>query len=218
MVANGAGLNSVFLTDPRGTLIRTYPVAPGVVGRNFAFRDWCRGLAAHGGPYVSTAYQTALPGHPLVIAVSDYIRGADGQPVGVLAAIISLRAIRDFSANIAKAQGITLTVTDRAGTLLSAGGTQGQVSMAADPRVAAALHGRSGLLNYTAPQAGGMHHGTQLSAYTAGGGVPVDRDGIGLAASGVRRVGPAADHRSDDHRAAGTDPRPGRRHAGPRRP
>jgi len=58
----GLGVSGAFVTDLAGTLTNVDPPSPSLLGRNFAFRDWYRGLAASGGPYVSTAYQTALPG------------------------------------------------------------------------------------------------------------------------------------------------------------
>jgi len=162
----GLGVSGEFVTDMAGTLTNVDPPAPQLIGRSFAFRDWYRGLAARGGPYVSTAYQTALPGHPLVVAVADYILGPAGRPVGILAAIYSLDAIRLFAADIARAQGISLTVTDRAGTLLSAGGQHGLASLAADPRVNRALAGHSGLLQDSPLLASGGRGPRELSAYT----------------------------------------------------
>jgi len=161
----GQGISGAFITDLHGTLISVQPPAPAVIGRNFAQRDWFRGLKTSPGPYVSNAYRTALAGHPLVIAVSDYLRAPDGRPVGILAVIYSLDAVADFSRSIAQAQGIALTVTDRSGTLLSAGGGHGLTSVASDPRVAAARAGRAGLLTYAPPRRGGGHDGAELSAY-----------------------------------------------------
>ncbi len=176
----GRGVSGAFITDLRGTLTHVQPPAPQVVGRNFAFRNWYKGLRATGRPYVSTAYQTALSGHPLVVSVTDYIRGADGRPIGIIAALYYLDAIQSFSGGIARAQGITLRVTDRAGTLLSAGGRHGLVSMAGDPRVQRAVAGRSGLLNYPPTRAGGS---AELSAYT-----PVAKIGWTVTASVPDRV------------------------------
>jgi len=179
----GLGVTGAFVTDLAGTLTNCDPPSPSLIGRNFAFRDWYRGLAASGGPYVSTAYQTALPGHPLVVAVADHILGPGGRPVGVLAAIYSLDAIQAFAADIARAQAISLTVTDRAGTLLSAGGGHGLVSLAADPRVSRALAGRSGLLQDSPPLGPGAGGPRELSAYT-----PVAGTGWTVSASVPNRV------------------------------
>jgi len=179
----GLGVSGAFVTDMAGTLTNVDPPSPQLLGRNFAFRDWYRGLATRGGPYVSTAYQTALPGHPLVVAVADHILGPAGRPVGVLAAIYSLDAIQAFAAQIARAQGISLTVTDRAGTLLSAGGQHGLASLAADPRVTRALAGRSGLLQDSPLLASGRRGPRELSAYT-----PVAGTGWTVSASVPQRA------------------------------
>jgi len=144
LLGNRPGITGAFLTDVGGMVTAVLPASPGVVGRNFAFRDWFKGVATTGGPYVSEAYQTALAGHPLVVAVADYIRSPTGRPVAVIAAIYSLDAIRDYAYEVGQAQGISLQVTDQRGTLLSGGGGKGLVSEMADRRVAAALRGERG--------------------------------------------------------------------------
>ena len=179
----GLGVTGAFVTDMSGTLTNVDPPSPQVQGHNFAFRDWYRGLAARGGPYVSTAYQTALPGHPLVVGVADHILGPGGRPVGILIAIYSLDAIRGFADQIARAQGISLTITDRAGTLLSAGGGHGLASLSGDPRVAGALAGRSGLLQVSPLLGAGRRGPRELSAYT-----PVVGTGWTVSASVPQRV------------------------------
>ncbi len=183
LAGSGGGVSGAFATDRAGTSIGVYPAARGVVGRNFAYRDWYRGLAIHGGPYVSVGYRTALAGHPLVVAVADYVRGPSGVPVGIIAAIFTVDAIQSFSTHIAEAQGVSLLVTDRAGTLLSAGGHHGLLSAATDPRVRAALAGRSGLADYTPHLPGGRSGERELSAY-----VPVAGTGWTVTASVPYRV------------------------------
>jgi len=97
LLGNRPGITGAFLTDVGGTVTAVLPASPGVVGRNFAFRDWFKGVATTGGPYVSEAYQTALAGHPLVVAVADYVRSPDGRPLAVVAAIYSLDAIQGYA-------------------------------------------------------------------------------------------------------------------------
>ncbi len=133
LAESGLGLRGAFITDLSGTLTDVHPPTPEIVGRNFAFRDWYQGLEAGGGPYVSTAYQSALAGEPLVVAIVDYLRVPGGEPVGIIAAIFDLDAILTFSEEIGSAQGIDLTVTDREGVLISEGGDSGLVSLSEDP-------------------------------------------------------------------------------------
>jgi diguanylate cyclase (GGDEF)-like protein/PAS domain S-box-containing protein len=160
------GISATFIASVGGTSLATYPLERSVIGMNFAYRDWYKGLLASGRAYMSDAIVTKEAGHPLAVTISDYIRGPSGRPVGILGVNYLLAFISSFSASLGQAQGITLTVTDRLGTSLTAGGAHGLVSLANDPRVRAALAGRSGLLDYSPLLSGGGHGPKELSAYT----------------------------------------------------
>lgn len=149
------GIVGAFVASDAGVSLYTYPLEPQVIGRSFAFRDWYTGLVASGRPYISEAIATAEAGNPLAVTIVDYVRGANGQPIGILGVNYSLDAVRTFSANIGKAQGIDLTVTDRDGIALTAATVHGLVSIAGDPGVRAALAGHTGLLNYASALPGG---------------------------------------------------------------
>ena len=159
------GISAAFVADTGGTSRHVSPPTPKAIGMNFAYREWFKGLVASGRPYVSSAIETQEVGHTLAVTVTDYIRAPDGRPVGVLGVNYSLEAIRSFAANVGRAQGITLTVTDRTGTSLTAAGGHGLVSLAADPRVRAARAGRTGLLEYAPLMPGGQRGPDELSAY-----------------------------------------------------
>jgi PAS domain S-box-containing protein len=159
------GISASFVADLHGTSRSTYPPEPSVYGTNFAYREWFKGLIASGRPFVSDAIETKEASHALAVTVTDYIRGPGGRPVGILGVNYSLQSIQSFAANVGHAQGITLKVTDRVGTSLTAGGALGLVSLAGDPRVRAALAGRTGLRDYTPRLADGRHGPEELSAY-----------------------------------------------------
>ena len=159
------GISASFIADTRGTSRYTYPLEPAVIGTNFAYRDWFKGLVRSGRPYVSNAIETKEASHALAITVTSYIRAANGRPVGVLGINFGLRSIGSFAASVARAQGIALQVTDRVGTSLTAIGAHGLISLARDPRVRAARAGHIGLLDYT-PNAAAPGAGTEeLSAF-----------------------------------------------------
>src|SRR5947208_3345434 len=73
--------------------------------------------------YVSSAYETAIAGHPLVVAAVAPVRAAnggdDGKSLGILGVVYTLDAIRGFADQVARVQGVHLTVTDRMGTVLA---------------------------------------------------------------------------------------------------
>ena len=160
------GISASFIADLQGTSRNTYPLEPSVIGTNFAYRDWYKGLVATGRPYVSNAIVTKEASHPLAVTITDYVGATDGAPVGILGINYSLQSISSFSASVGKAQGVTLRVTDRVGTSLTAGGQHGLVSLAGDPRVKAARAGRTGLVNVAPVLAGGGNGPKELSAYT----------------------------------------------------
>ncbi|MDQ6726678.1 MAG: response regulator [Actinomycetota bacterium] len=179
LVEHGAarpGIGGVFLTDTNCRLTQVEPPTPTIVGSDFSFRDWCQGVRATGGPYVSEAYRSAIAGNPLVVAVAVTVRADAGdrtsRPLAILAVVYTLDAIKGFTDQIGKAQGVDVTVADQRGTVLvgegANGNAQGLASVAADSRTVEALAGRSGTT--TTMTAGG----DALSAFG-----PVD--GIGWA-------------------------------------
>ena len=143
------GIGVTFLTDARGAVIDIVPATPSVIGQDFSFRDWYRGATTTGKPYVSEAFRGAATGTPLVVAAAAPIweRGAKGgRMIGVLGATYDLATIQAFTEQIARAQGVSLTITDHRGVVVAhRGGTpQALESLGADPLVAAALRGESG--------------------------------------------------------------------------
>jgi PAS domain S-box-containing protein len=142
-----------FVSDPSGRLLDAYPPTPSIIGQNFSYRDWYRGVTASGRPYVSEAYQSAISGHPFVVGVAAPIRASNGRIIGILVAGYDINAIQRFVENFADNLGIALTTTDQQGTLVSAPGTMaaGLVSERTSPEVAAALRGKSGVTELASP-------------------------------------------------------------------
>jgi PAS domain S-box-containing protein len=150
---SNAGNVIAFVSDPSGRLLDAYPPTPSIVGENFSYRDWYRGVIASGRPYVSEAYQSAITGHPFVVGVAAPIRATNGQLIGILVAGYDINAIQRFVENFADNLGITLTTTDQQGALVSAPGTMAArlVSERRSPDVAAALRGESGVAEVAGP-------------------------------------------------------------------
>ncbi|HEV3399484.1 MAG TPA: cache domain-containing protein, partial [Actinomycetes bacterium] len=145
------GIDVTFATEPSGRLLDIVPDTPSIVGRDFSFQDWYKGVTATGQPYVSEAYETAATGHARVVGAAVPVRdpagGGQGRVLGILVAAYGLDTIQRFVDDYAAAQGIRLTVTDQRGVVLAAPGTSpvGLRSRRGDPLVDAALQGRSGV-------------------------------------------------------------------------
>ena len=98
---------SVYETD--GTLRAIVPSDP-IVGWNFAYRDWYRGVTAHWQPYVSEVYRTTAGSKPLVVAVAVPIRDKQGNPTGILMATYSLAELAAKFTTIEQTDGRDLSL------------------------------------------------------------------------------------------------------------
>jgi PAS domain S-box-containing protein len=142
------GVAGVFLTDAEGRVSDVLPATPGLVGKQFRFRDWYQGAPSTRGHYVSEAYRTAISGEVRVVAVAVALRDPRTDRVlGILAIAYDLEAVQSFSERLALAQGVGLTITDQRGVVVAAPGAVGNdlVSIATEAGVAAALRGRDGM-------------------------------------------------------------------------
>ena len=138
------GVGTSFLAWPDGRLIDIVPATPSIIGKDFSFRDWYRGVTASGRPYVSRAYRSQATGRPLVVAAAAPVYAAGShRRVAILVAAYELDALQRFATSFAREEGISLSMTDQNGVAVAPAGarTTGLVSERRDPGVAAALSG-----------------------------------------------------------------------------
>ncbi|MEX0817755.1 MAG: response regulator [Gaiellales bacterium] len=155
------GIFTTFLAEPDGTLVDISPSTPEIVGKDFSFRDWYKGVTTSGRPYISEVYRTQARGEALVVAAAAPIRGPSGRFLGILVAAYDLDHLRTVSAGLEEAQDVKLRIVDQSGILVTSGADAsiGLESARNDPRVRAALAGRSGLTQLDTDD------GRRLSAY-----------------------------------------------------
>jgi diguanylate cyclase (GGDEF)-like protein len=187
------------VADAQGANRAMSPLDPALVGKDFSFRDWYRGVIRTGRVYVSTAYVATTPGAPLVVAVAYPIRARasptetglpDGPLVGVLYIGYKIGSVQAFADRVAALQMINLQITDQGGVLMTqTGGISGHlVDVSASPVVAAALAG---------------HSTTTASASGIAAGVPVNGLGWTVSASTPLASTAAATQRSTSALIAG---------------
>jgi diguanylate cyclase (GGDEF)-like protein/PAS domain S-box-containing protein len=145
------------VSDPSGNTIGVSPSSPALLGKNFSYRDWYKGVTRYAKPYVSSAYISAVKGAPLVVAVATPIRAltpADvaahaspsGGVIGTFFIGYAIGSIQTFADRIANVEHVELERTDQAGVLMARkGGIAGQLTKLTNaPDVEAALLGRTG--------------------------------------------------------------------------
>ena len=88
-----------------------------IVGDNFSYRDWYRGVTSHWQPYVSEVYRTAVTSNPLVMAVAVPLRDEHGTPDGILMATYSLSQLTDKFKALQKGAEADFYVLDQHGVV-----------------------------------------------------------------------------------------------------
>jgi signal transduction histidine kinase/DNA-binding response OmpR family regulator len=145
------GIGTAFLADADGRLIDIVPATPSIVGKDFSFRDWYRGVTRTGAPYISEAYRSQAAGEPLVVAVAAPVRAAStsgtASPMAaVLVVAYRIETIQDFAERFARSQGVSVTVTDQHGVVVAdPEAAPKELRRDDDPQVAAALRGGRGV-------------------------------------------------------------------------
>jgi PAS domain S-box-containing protein len=105
---------SVFDLD--GTVRAMHPFKPGILNRNFAYRDWYKGVSREWKPYVSEVYRTDVEPRQLVVAIAVPIENYEGKPVGILMAPYAVDTMSRLLAQQLDG-GWTISLVDQNGRL-----------------------------------------------------------------------------------------------------
>jgi signal transduction histidine kinase len=107
-------LDRLFVTDVGGTLRADVPQAAEVRGRNFAHRDWFKGVSRDWRPYVSQLYRRSAAPQRNVIAVAVPIRGPGDATAGILVLQVKLETFFDWVRRIDLGAASRVLVVDAA--------------------------------------------------------------------------------------------------------
>ena len=141
---------SIYEVD--GTLRAIYPPQPNLVGENFAYRDWYKGVARGWKPYVSEVYQSRVSPFELVVAISLPIHEPDGRPLGILMAAYALDSISQRLVGTNLDDAWAISVADKNGHLSARqhlGADTPLIDLSGYQPVKSALTGRSGTGTFT---------------------------------------------------------------------
>ncbi len=103
--------------DPDGTMRAIYPPQPDLIGHNFAFRDWYKGVTREWRPYVSEVYQSVVPPYQTVVAIAVPITDDSGKHAGILMAPYALDSISQWLVGTNLDGAWTISVVDGNGNL-----------------------------------------------------------------------------------------------------
>lgn len=150
-------INRVFLTDLHGTLTADVPALEGSVGKNFAYRDWYKGVSRSWHAFVSPVYRRAALPQRNVIAVATPIRVRGGAPVGILVLQSELSTFFHWASGVEIGPGGSLYVVDSKGHAAFdsvEGRAEANHDISGNPAVRRLLQGKSGVTIASDPRDG----------------------------------------------------------------
>lgn len=110
-------IDRLFLSGLDGTLWSDTPAAPDVRGKNFASRDWYRGVSQNWQPYVSEVYRRAAQPRYNVVAIAAPIKAEDGTLVGILVLQVKLDFLLEWAKAINVGGNGFVVVVDKRGKI-----------------------------------------------------------------------------------------------------
>lgn len=98
-------IDNAALFDPQGTIWAVTPPIPEVIGQNFAYRDYYKGVSKNWQPYISEVFKRAVEPKYNIISVaipirSDAVRETDRKIIGILLLTIKLDTILEWARQI----------------------------------------------------------------------------------------------------------------------
>ena len=119
-------IDNVAIFDTSGILRGVTPLTPslqGVIGTDFSYRDYYKGVSKNWQPYISNAFvRGADPKYPIIAAAipikSIAVKSADQKVLGFLLLTVKLETFIDWTQNIDLGRGGFVYFVDKAGNVV----------------------------------------------------------------------------------------------------
>lgn len=117
LVDSHADNGRAFIADTDGVLRYDYPEDPEVLGVDFSYRDWYRGVASAQDTYLSPIYQRAALGAPYVVAVAVPVQNGSDGVLGYLVVQRTVQRLAKWISRYSPEPGGSIRLFDRDGTV-----------------------------------------------------------------------------------------------------
>ncbi len=84
LVRNANSIERAFIASPKGVLLADYPHDPLVIGKNFSYRDWYKGVSKNWKPYVSEFFMRKARPQRYLFNIAVPMKTHDGNILGIL--------------------------------------------------------------------------------------------------------------------------------------
>jgi len=110
-------VDRLFVSDINGTLVVDTPLLPDVRGKNFAHRDWYRGVTKSWKPYLSEVYRRSAAPQYNIVAVATPIKDEQERVKAILGVQIRLDALLEWTKHIDVGDEGFVFVVDKSGKI-----------------------------------------------------------------------------------------------------
>lgn len=117
LVDSHADNGRAFVSDVDGVLRYDHPEDPEVLGVDFSYRDWYRGVASARDTYLSPIYQRAALGAPYVVAVAVPVRNGGDDILGYIVVQRTVQRLAKWISRYSPEPGGSIRLFDRDGTV-----------------------------------------------------------------------------------------------------
>jgi PAS domain S-box-containing protein len=111
-------VDSVVLFDPSGVLKALNPYVEGVVGQNFAYRDYYKGVSKQWQPYISDVFTRAAEPYYNVVVVAVPIKAENHQVLGVLVLSIKVDTFAKWAKEVKIGRAGFVYYVDKSGNVV----------------------------------------------------------------------------------------------------
>lgn len=109
---------SIFLTDSQGTLWDIYPPAPELIGKNFSYRDWYKGVSKNWEPYISEIFQRVIREKDIAFTIGVPVFAEKGEAIALLCNTTRTIELGSLIQRVLLDPGSGITVADRKGQIV----------------------------------------------------------------------------------------------------
>jgi len=84
LIKNSHTIDRTFIASPKGVLLADYPHDPLVIGKNFSYRDWYKGVSKNWEPYISEFFMRKARPQRYLFNIAIPMKAHDGEIIGIL--------------------------------------------------------------------------------------------------------------------------------------
>jgi PAS domain S-box-containing protein len=112
-----AFIERIGLSDTLGNSMAGIPSSPNITGKNFAYRDWFKGVSKTQMPYLSQVYKRAYSPYEVVTSLATPVKNSSGKTIAYLLLQANVAKLLDWSKSINVGTAGNVFVVDQAGRI-----------------------------------------------------------------------------------------------------